>query len=353
MSAFVTILAKDLRIRFSSVRELVFYLALPLVFTVALAGAGAGSIGAPLVLVRDTAQSPESVAALAGLKRDPGLAVRETDDPVELLDDGGAAMLVTLARGASAAQPLSVSVRFSPWHAASEETGRRVAAALRGESPPAGATEHASGGPAVAAAEPAAATSSPGQIVTWVLVPLLGLGANLLAERRRGTLGRILASPASGAAVTAGTAGAEMLAAFVQVGILALFGAAAFGLPWLRHPMELAALSAAFCAAGAALGSLLGAFCSTPRQAGSLGLAVAMVLAVLGGCWYPASQFPAGLRAAARWNPAGWAMDGFQAVLARGPAAAALQDAALLAAFAAAAFILAAAAGRARRAGRA
>jgi len=82
-------------------------------------------------------------------------------------------------------------------------------------------------------------------------------------------------------------------------------------------------LSVAFCLAGAALGALLGALCRTSRQAGSLGLALAMVLAVFGGAGTPRILS----RIASKRDEdrsGGWAMDGFLAVLspsaATGPA---------------------------------
>jgi ABC-2 type transport system permease protein len=356
MCAFISVLIKDLRIRFSSPLELVFFLVLPLVFTVVLSGtggaggaAGGDAAAARVVLVQDAVQSAVSRGVIARLGADPGLSVRETRDPVELLNDAGADLLLTFTPSAASSlrEPFDVKVRLSPWRGSAESTARRVAALLNGGTPSPAAPDVSPG----ASDSSDAATGSAGQVVTWVLVPLLGLGANFIAERKRGTMRRVLASPARRSAVTAGIAGAEMLAALVQVALLVLFGAFAFHLPWLAHPLELAALSAAFCAAGAALGAFLGTFCSTQRQAGSLGLAVAMVLAVLGGCWYPASLFPAALREAAHWNPAGWAMEGFLSVLSPGSAAAAaLRDAGLLSLFAAAAFLLTAVVSRARRA---
>lgn len=140
-------------------------------------------------------------------------------------------------------------------------------------------------------------------------------------------------APVPRATVTLAPAAAEVIAALAQIGLLAGFGAAAFGLPWMAHPLELAVLSIAFCCAAAALGALLGSFCRTQRQAGFLGLSVAMILAVLGGCWYPSGLFPEGLRAVTRLDPAGWAMDGFLAVLSPGSPASAWHSAALLALF--------------------
>ncbi len=195
-----------------------------------------------------------------------------------------------------------------------------------------------------------AANANAGQIVTWVLVPLLGLGSTFMAERRRGTMRRILASPANRIAVVGGTAAAEVVAALAQIALLVGFGAVAFALPWLSHPAELAVLSIAFCIAGASLGALLGQFSRTERQAGSMGLVAAMVLAVLGGCWYPASRFPTSMQAVARLNPAGWAMDGFLAALSPASGAGpALRDAAFLALFSAVVLLIAILAGRLRR----
>jgi ABC-2 type transport system permease protein len=352
MGTFFTIVAKDLRVRFSRPPELVFFLLLPIVFTVVLAGIGGGGAArsAPrVVLVQDHVRTPASRGMVALLGRDPALRVREVSDPSDLLRDGSVDLLLLLEPAVPAgSKPFAARLRLSPWRGSAGETARRVGEWLSGSTPPAPSAS----APAVTSAPSnasGAATGNAGQIVTWVLVPLLGLGSGFIADRRRGTLRRILASPARRWAVMAGTAGAEMIAAFVQVALLVLFGTFAFHLPWLSHGLELAVLAAAFCLAGAALGSLLGSFCKTERQAGSLGLAAALVLAVLGGCWYPATNFPAAMKMVSRLDPAGWAMDGFIAVLAPGTGAgAALRSAGLLAALGAAAFFLAAAVWRAR-----
>ena len=377
MRAFIAIIVKDLRVRFSSPMELVFFLLLPVVFTVVLAGSSLGgtSRGAalPVVLVRDTAGTGPSRAFVAMLGTMPGIHLREVTDPTVLINTAVPDLLVSVApsAAATASLPFTVTFRLSPWRGSAGATAQEVGAWLRTAGGARGATEAAAPAavvapaaqapatrPAAAAsAEPptvsapsGAATGNAGQIITWSLVPLLGLGAGFIAERRKGTMRRVLATPAPRALVSAASVAAETLGALVQVAILAVFGAAVFGLPWFGHPVELLALSAAFCVAGAALGTLLGALCSTSRQAGQLGLALALVLAVLGGCWYPAALFPASLRTVAHLDPAGWAMDGFLSVLSpaanAGPA---LHSAVLLLGLAAAAFLLAAVATRARR----
>ena len=154
--------------------------------------------------------------------------------------------------------------------------------------------------PGAASPPPAAAVGNAGQIITWALVPLLGLGAGFIGERRRGTMRRIRTTPAPrGVALSAGVA-AEVAGALVQIMLLASFGTLVFRLTWFSHPLELLGLAIAFCCAGAALGALLGAVCRTQRQASSLGLAISLGLAVFGGCWYPTALFPAGLRSVTR-----------------------------------------------------
>jgi ABC-2 type transport system permease protein len=357
MKAMFTIMIKDLRVRFASPATLVFFLVLPLVFTAILAGTGtSGSArqAAPLVLVRDRAQTPDSRAIAALLERMPDTRVRGVTDPAEILRSSEPDLLVSIEPPGESPH---VRLRLSPWKNAGE-TARRVGTwlasggtadvALTRE--PARAPASDTGSPTATISGPSgAATGNAGQIITWVLVPLLGMGATFIAERRSGTLRRALVAPIPRGAITAGTVAAEVMAALVQIALLAVFGAVAFGLPWLAHPLELAALSVAFCCAGASLGALLGSFCRTQRQAGSLGLSVALVLAVFGGCWYPASLFPAGLRAVTRLDPAGWAMDGFLAVLGPGDAGGAWRAAGLLAACAVAALLLTIARGRLRR----
>ncbi len=370
MTAFFSVLIKDLRVRFSSPLELVFFLALPLVFIMVLSGSSTAPAenGASLVLIEDRVGSESSRELSAAIASLPEIRVRQVSDPGELLRDAKADLMITVRPAASpdGKRPFTVNVRLSPWRgpaAAAERVGaylsslgapegtRSASAATAVPVPAAVSASYARLDNGASVSVPSeAAMGNAGQIVTWVLVPLLGLGSTFIAERRRGTLRRTRAAPVSSTAVAGGTAAAEVLAALVQIALLVCFGTVALGLPWLAHPLELAAVSVSFCVAGAALGALLGLFCSTERQAGSLGLAVSMVLAILGGCWYPDSYFPAGIRSITRLDPAGWAMRGFLAVLSpEAGVGGALQDAALLTLFAAVVLLATAAVSRLRK----
>jgi ABC-2 type transport system permease protein len=388
MRAFIAIVIKDLRVRFSSPAELVFFILLPLVFTVVLSGASitgaAKGRAAPLVLLQDAVGSTESRAFTAMIGSMPDVRIRQVKDPTALISTSEPDLLLSLSSSSTPGTglPFTLTFKLSPWRGSAAATAKRVGdwllaarsgpgttagtAADRGADPSAApaAAAPAAAAPAAVPAEDsasitsgagggpsAAATSNAGQIITWALVPLLGLGAGFITERRRGTMRRIYTTPAPRGVVAAASVAAEMLGALVQISLLIFFGTLAFQLPWFSHPLELLGLTVAFCLAGSSLGVLLGAVCRTPRQAASLGLAVSMVLAVFGGCWYPSSFFPAALRSVKGLDPAGWAMDGFLAALSPSAGAGpAVQSAALLLGFALVVFLLAAAASRARRA---
>jgi ABC-2 type transport system permease protein len=80
----------------------------------------------------------------------------------------------------------------------------------------------------------------------------------------------------------------------------------------------MALLLFAFVLAGAALGTLLGTFIKSEGQANGLSIMLGMLMALLGGCWYPLEIFPDAVRTAAHVLPTTWAMEGMLDLLGRG-----------------------------------
>jgi ABC-2 type transport system permease protein len=363
---FFAIIIKDIRVRFCSPMELVFFILLPVVFTVVLSGVSLRSSGnvknVPLILLQDTVRSEQTRAFRALLDTMPGARIRNVTDPTALISSSEPDLLISLTPVADPVMglPFTAGFRLSPWRGSAGATAQSVAAWLQaarnGTRPvaPAVADEEAPAEATAVAATDApgtAAISNAGQIITWVLMPLLGIGVGFLTERRRGTMRRVWTTPIPRTLVSAASIVAEVLGALVQIGLLIGFGTIVLGLRWFSHPLELIGLCVAFCVAGASLGALLGTVCRTPRQASSLGLALGLVMAVFGGCWYPSALFPASLRSITRLDPAGWAMKGFLAVLSpEAGAGQAVWSMAMLLGFGVAVFFLSVLASRRRHA---
>ncbi len=176
-----------------------------------------------------------------------------------------------------------------------------------------------------------AAQASAGQLITWVLIPMLGIAALFAYERETGTLRRLRTTPTGRAVMLLGVAGGQFITALVQMALLVGFSALVLGVNWGRSPAGLLLMGGAFGMAGIALGVMLGTFVKSERQATGLSILMGMLMALLGGCWYPLEIFPGAVRAAAHILPTKWMTEGLTDLTRRGlgvsailPAAAAL-----------------------------
>jgi ABC-2 type transport system permease protein len=100
--------------------------------------------------------------------------------------------------------------------------------------------------------------------------------------------------------------------------ILIGFGALVMKINWLHAPLALLLVMLTSALAAAALGPMLGTFVKTEGQANGLSILIGMVMALLGGCWYPIELFPPLMRMAAKALPTYWAMTGFLNIAVRG-----------------------------------
>jgi ABC-2 type transport system permease protein len=173
-----------------------------------------------------------------------------------------------------------------------------------------------------------AAQVTAGQLLTWVFIPLLGTSGLLAYERNTGTLRRLLITPTRKGTFLLGMISGQLGLALVQMALLVVFGIVVMKVSW-GDPAALALLLVTFGLASVALGIMLGTFVKTDGQAVNLSIMAGMVMALLGGCWWPLELFPEGLQQAVRVLPTTWAMDGLTTLTMRGGG---LEDVALNAA---------------------
>lgn len=163
-----------------------------------------------------------------------------------------------------------------------------------------------------------ASQASTGQLVTWVFIPLLGLSALFIWERESHTLQRLITTPTSKATFLIGTVTGQVVVAIVQMIILVGFGVYVLKLDWGNSIPGLAVMLICFALAAASLGTALGTFIKTSAQAGNLSTALGMVMSLLGGAWLPGEMFPQAVRTAMKVLPTAWAMQGFNDLVIRG-----------------------------------
>ena len=384
MNKLFAIFLKDTEIRFSSVMEWLFFLLLPVFFTFVLAGGTGGSSDSRTLLsVVDQAQSPLSAQLIADLnasttvrpevqslgdaesafsqRKVSTLLVIPPDFDLEHLRAGGLeldlrkqpnnlnslaafqtvqAVIGRLSSGVEIAQQsMNAAEQIRPFASEAERAAYFDSALSAAQSEITAAPERMAVRQAVVADKieyDPPSNSSAGQMITWVFIPLFGISATFAYERATGTLRRLFTTPTRKATYLLGTLLCAVFWALVQMLLLVLFGTLVMKLNWGHSPAALAVMLISSALAASAIGVALGAFVKTESQAGGLSVMLGMVMALLGGCWYPLELFPAVVQQAVKILPTRWAMQGMLDIVLRGRGlSAVLPEAAVLLGFAA------------------
>jgi len=391
MRKLLAIIRKDALNRFASPSELIFFLALPIVFTFLLAGgAPSGDRGDPrigLVVVdeADNSLSAEIIAALENstavrpelltraaaqdrfeTRRAPVVLIIPSGLTLDSLQAGSVEVELlqqpnnldaTIARRAVLTALRQVSSAISAARIATREAGNlqpfqseiekgayfddslAMAKKIQAAAPQRLAVVRGAT-PDTIEYDPAA-NASAGQLITWVFIPLFGISALFAYERQQGTLRRFLTTPTQNSTYLFGTISGQVATALVQMLLLIGFGALVMNVSWGNDPAALMVMLVTAALAAAAFGTLLGTFVRSEGQASGLSIMFGMVFALLGGCWYPLELFPAAVQQAAKILPTTWAMQGLLDLVSRGGGMQdILPEAGVLVAFAAVYFVV-------------
>ena len=166
---------------------------------------------------------------------------------------------------------------------------------------------------------------APGMALMFLMYTATNGGRTLLAERRAGTLQRILVSPTATGQVLAGKITSTFIIGLLQVLILILATSLLFKLPW-GDPLGVLGLSVAAVFAACGWGLLVSAISRTATQVANLGSAMMLIFSILGGSFLPISGLPAWLQTLAHITPNAWGMDGFSTLAREGDLARVLPE---------------------------
>lgn len=150
----------------------------------------------------------------------------------------------------------------------------------------------------------------PGTMVMFTMLVLLTSGAiTLVVERQFGLLRRLASTPITPGAIVAGKWAARMALGVVQVTFAMLVGRVLFKADWGPSLPMVVLVLVAWAAFNASLALLLGNIARTQPQMAGVGVLTTMILAALGGCWWPIEITPEWMQSLALALPTGWTMD--------------------------------------------
>ena len=149
----------------------------------------------------------------------------------------------------------------------------------------------------------------PGYLTMFVFFTA-AMGAEALArERQTHTLERLMANGVRRESLIVGKFLAGAFIGVVQVAVMWIVGALAFNIDLGASPVAVIVLSLLMVLASAGFAVLLASFVSNVRTASAAGVLTSLVLAPIGGSWWPLFITPPFMQSLARLTPHGWAND--------------------------------------------
>lgn len=139
----------------------------------------------------------------------------------------------------------------------------------------------------------------------------------LLAERRTGTLARMLSSPIGPSSILLGKVLVSLVLAIVSMSVMVIATTLLLGASW-GDPLAVTGLVVAMAIAATGVATLVVGFAKTEEQAGGAIAIVALTLAVLGGSFFPLSQAPEGMASLSLITPHAWFLRGINDLAAGG-----------------------------------
>ena len=161
--------------------------------------------------------------------------------------------------------------------------------------------------------------SLPGNLVYFLTMNLLIFGgATIAATRRSGVLKRLLTLPVRRGELIAGQLYGLWLLGAVQIGFLLLVGKLLFHLNVGANLPGVLLVLLVYSWVAAATGLLVGSLLDAPDRVVGVCVLASLLMAAVGGCWFPLELAPEALRTAGHCVPTGWALDALHRLISFG-----------------------------------
>ncbi|MDO9695303.1 MAG: ABC transporter permease [Candidatus Latescibacteria bacterium] len=160
--------------------------------------------------------------------------------------------------------------------------------------------------------------TGPSYTLMFVMMFMLMSVRDVVTQRRNGTLRRLRLAAASPWLLATGLFLGPLVVGLVQAAVLLGLNLLLPGMDYGDSPGTLILTMVLFTAVSSALALCVATFCRTPGQADGLGMTASMLLASLGGLWWPLEVVPGFMQKIAMALPTGQAVTIFHNMIGRG-----------------------------------
>lgn len=151
--------------------------------------------------------------------------------------------------------------------------------------------------------------SSTGGLVNWVLFGIMGVAGMTVWERKRGLLKRLSVAGIKAHQIVGGKLLAMVLITLLQQLLLVIVGRFALGVDYFNNPLALILVMVSMSGLAASFGLLVAVLFRSEQAVTASTVISALLLAALGGAWFPLEVTSAGFSQAAHILPSAWLMD--------------------------------------------
>ncbi len=186
--------------------------------------------------------------------------------------------------------------------------------------------------------------SLPGNLVMYLMMNLLIFGgATIASERRNGVIKRLMVHPVTKFELVQGKIYGLMLLGVVQILFFLAVGKILFHVNLGANLPAVTLTLIIFAWVAGSLGVLVGCVTASEDRVAGICVLASLIMAALGGCWWPLEIGPPVLKTIALWVPTGWVLQALHQLISFGSGfSAVILPIAVLLAFGAAANLLAA-----------
>jgi ABC-type multidrug transport system permease subunit len=161
--------------------------------------------------------------------------------------------------------------------------------------------------------------SLPGNLVMYLMMNLLIFGgATVAAERRYGIIKRFMVHPVTRGEIVMGKIYGLLLLGTVQIVFFLAVGKFAFGVNLGANLPAVTLTLLVFAWVAGSLGVLAGSLVASEDRVAGICVLVSLLMAALGGCWWPLEVAPPTLKIIALCLPTGWALQALHQLISFG-----------------------------------